>query len=151
NSQGKPTVMANFLRHKSNYNNGGILDGIKNVLGGGFWRKDVAAARAGASHQRGQRDIIIASSTGLIESWDRHWSSGSILKRQFDIKKDLSELLSSGATDGACVQDPVVLDIAVAANEYVYDHNLQSASEESWPLFFVIAPSRSLESNRLYV
>lgn len=151
NSQGKPTVMANFLRHKSNYNNGGILDGIKNVLGGGFWRKDVAAARAGASHQRGQRDIIIATSTGLIEVWDTHWSSGSILKRQFDIKKDLSELLSSGATDGACVQDPVVLDIAVAANEYVYDHNLQSASEESWPLFFVIAPSRSLESNRLYV
>lgn len=150
-SQGKPTVVANFLRNQTNYNSGGLLSGIKNVLGGGFWRKDVAATRTGESHQRGQRDVIIATSAGLIEIWDTHWNNGSILKKQFDIKNELSNILSTGTTDRVGAQDAMVLDFAFVTNESVYSHDLQSTDDESWPLFLVIAPSRSLDSNRLHV
>ncbi|KAL3473734.1 Non-repetitive/WGA-negative nucleoporin C-terminal-domain-containing protein [Aspergillus californicus] len=100
-SQGKPAVTVNFLRNSSNNGPISFFGGIKNALGGGFWRKRVAAVRAGESYQRGQRDIIIATTTGLVEIWDTHWNHGSMLKRQFDIKEDLHRSLAVHNLDGA--------------------------------------------------
>ncbi|RJE22048.1 Nuclear pore complex [Aspergillus sclerotialis] len=150
-SQGKPAVMASFLGNKMNYSSGGLLGGIKNVLGGGFWRKEIAATRAGESHQRGQRDVIIATSTGLIEIWDTHWNSGSILKRQFDVKRHLSNTVNSDSTNGADVQDVVIWDVAFVANEHFHGHDSTSTGRELWPLFVAFSPSRSLNSKRFYV
>lgn len=148
-SQGKPTVMAHFLKSRANQSSGGLLGGIKSVLGGGSWRKDVAATRAGESHQRGQRDIMIATSAGLIEIWDTHWNSGSVMKKQFDVKKDVCSSLGTDGMDGTSEQDVAVLDAAYANSEHAQDS--AASEEESWPLFLVVASSRSLDSKRLYV
>ncbi|KAI9039261.1 putative nuclear pore complex subunit Nup133 [Aspergillus affinis] len=89
--QGRPMVSVNFLRNTSNSRASSFLGGIKNALGSGFWKKDLAAIRASQSHQRGQRDVIIATSSGVIEIWDTHWNNGSILRKQFDIKNHLNQ------------------------------------------------------------
>ncbi|KKK16569.1 hypothetical protein P175DRAFT_0560396 [Aspergillus ochraceoroseus IBT 24754] len=111
-SQGKPAITVNFLKNPSTNGGIGFFGGIKNVLGGGFWRKEVAAVRAGKSHQRGQRDIIIATSNGLVEVWDTHWNNGSMLKKQFDIKEDLHRSLGVQSLDGSGDSDIRVLDFA---------------------------------------
>lgn len=150
-SQGKPAIMASFLGNKMNYSSGGLLGGIKNVLGGGFWRREIAATRAGESHQRGQRDVIIATSAGLIEIWDTHWNSGSILKRQFDLKKSLFNTLNSDSTNRTDVQDVTIWDVAFVTNEHFHDRDSTSTGRELWPLFVAFSPSRSLSSKRFYV
>ncbi|KAL2863026.1 putative nuclear pore complex subunit Nup133 [Aspergillus lucknowensis] len=114
-SQGRPTVAVNFLKNSSNVGGIGFFGGIKNVLGSGFWRKEVAAVRAGESYQRGQRDIIIATSAGLVEIWDTHWNNGSILKRQFDIREDLRKTLAAHSLDQNSGCEVRVWDLAFSA------------------------------------
>ncbi|KAL4984560.1 Non-repetitive/WGA-negative nucleoporin C-terminal-domain-containing protein [Aspergillus falconensis] len=127
-SQGKPAVTANFLKNPSSTGGIGFLGGIKNVLGGGYWRKKVAAVRAGESLQRGQRDIIIATSAGLVEIWDTHWNNGSMLKKQFDIKDDL---LSATEKDGAIDCELRIWDLAIA-------NRSQDHSSNSWEMSVLV-------------
>ena len=150
NFQGKPTVMTNFLRSSTGAGSTGFLGGIKSVLGGGSWRKEVAAARPGESHQRGQRDIIIATTNGLVEVWDTHWNNGSMLKEQFDLKQHLShslgpEIMDSGGDNGLKIHD-----FAFAAG----DHNDTRESQggtELWPLYFVVELPQGSNPKRLCV
>ncbi|KAI9923395.1 hypothetical protein MW887_009365 [Aspergillus wentii] len=150
-SQGKPTVIVNFLRSSAGSSSGGFFDGIRNVLGGGSWRKEVAAARAGGSHQRGQRDIIIATSTGIFEVWDTHWNNGSILKKQFDIKQELSCSLGSSCTDGSGEYELKILDFAFAAGDFGDGRESPTSAEESWPIFLVVAPPRISGARNLFL
>ena len=150
NFQGKPTVMTNFLRSSTGAGSTGFLGGIKSVLGGGSWRKEVAAARPGESHQRGQRDIIIATTNGLVEVWDTHWNNGSMLKEQYDLKQHLShslgqEIMDSGGDNGFKIHD-----FAFAAG----DHNDTRESQggtELWPLYFVVELPQGSNPKRLCV
>ncbi|RAH61786.1 hypothetical protein BO85DRAFT_455907 [Aspergillus piperis CBS 112811] len=91
--QGKPAVTVSFLRSPAGGGRPGLLGSLRNALGGGFYRKDIATVRAGESHQRGQRDVVIATSQGLFEIWDTHWNNGSMLKHQHDVYGLLSEAL----------------------------------------------------------
>ncbi|KAL6236326.1 hypothetical protein BDW75DRAFT_113621 [Aspergillus navahoensis] len=122
--QGKPAVTVNFLKNPSSTGGIGFLGGIKNVLGAGYWRKKIAAVRAGESFQRGQRDIIIATSAGLVEIWDTHWNNGSMLKQQFDIKEDL---LAAAGKNKAIDCEVRIWDLAVA-------NNSQEDSNNSWEI-----------------
>ncbi|KAL2816175.1 Non-repetitive/WGA-negative nucleoporin C-terminal-domain-containing protein [Aspergillus granulosus] len=136
-SQGKPAVTVNFLKNSPNNGGIGFFGGIKNVLGGGFWRKKVAAVRAGESCQRGQRDIIIATSAGLVEIWDTHWNNGSILKRQFDIKDDLRKSLAVHSLDLDDNCEVRVWDLAFATHK----QNLadpQGDNGQSWQVAVLV-------------
>ncbi|KAH1972519.1 hypothetical protein LV164_008735 [Aspergillus fumigatus] len=138
-SQGRPTVLANFLRNSSS--SSGLLNGIKSVFSGGCWRKDVAAVKAARSHQRGQRDIIVGTTTGVFEIWDTHWSNGSIMKKQFDIRQDLCRSLGRKHTEVASDTDLKILDFALlSCGDNAQD--LQHSGAESWRLCLVVAPSR---------
>ncbi|OOF97701.1 hypothetical protein ASPCADRAFT_204979 [Aspergillus carbonarius ITEM 5010] len=115
--QGKPAVTASFLRNSPSGGKAGLLGSLRNALGGGFYRKDIAAVRAGESHQRGQRDVIIATSMGLFEVWDTHWNNGSMLKQQFDVGDLLRETLGSQCEDQPDDDNLRVLDFALSEVE----------------------------------
>ncbi|KAL4813023.1 Non-repetitive/WGA-negative nucleoporin C-terminal-domain-containing protein [Aspergillus spinulosporus] len=119
-SQGKPAVTVNFLKNPHSTGGIGFLDGIKNVLGAGYWRKKVAAVRAGESFQRGQRDIIIATSAGLVEIWDTHWNNGSILKKKYEIKEDL---LAAARKDEDFDYEVKIWDLAVVSDSHEDNSN----------------------------
>lgn len=93
-AQGKPTVSCEFLRGSMRGSGGGLFGGLKSVLGGGSWRKEVAAVKAGASVQRGQREVVIATCSGVFELWDTHWNNGNTLKTQIDLKSQIFGALS---------------------------------------------------------
>ncbi|KAB8228530.1 putative nuclear pore complex subunit Nup133 [Aspergillus alliaceus] len=138
--QGKPAVTVNFLRNTSGLGRMGFFGGIRNVLGGGFSRKDLAAVRAGDSHQRGQRDIIIATSGGLFEIWDTHWNNGSILKKQYDITNDLCDFFGTEYSNGSDNSAIKILDFSLLPVES-NDRDLRAnGPEPSWHISLLVAP-----------
>ena len=150
-SQGKPGVTVNFLQNRHNTGGRGFFGGIKNALGGGFWRREVTAARAGQSHQRGQRDIIVATSAGLIEVWDTRWNSGSHLKEEYDIKQEICNAVNSDIAKGATREAIIILDIALSTDGHIQERDSCVSVEEPWSLFVVIAQPHHQGSENLYV
>lgn len=148
-AQGRPTVLVNFLRTTVGAA-GGLLGGIKNVLGVSSWRKEVTAVRTGVSRQRGQRDVIIATSTGLVEVWDTHWNHGNALKKKYDVKHDIAVAISHDSLKFAGEADLKVMDVAVCAAKPL-DEPLSRDSEESWRLFLVVSSAQLMESKTSFV
>ncbi|KAJ5081413.1 hypothetical protein NUU61_009677 [Penicillium alfredii] len=147
-SQGRPSVLVNFFKSTAGASVGGIFGGIKNALGGGYWRKEVAAVRAGGSHQRGQRDVIIATSTGLVEIWDAHWNHGNALKKRYDARDDIAAAIPRDDEKTTTESDLKVMDFAYPTQHGSVE---SSASEDSWRLFMVVGSSQWLEYKKLFV
>lgn len=138
--QGKPTVTVNFLRGMTRITSGGFFGGIKSVLGGSSWKKEVAAARPGESLQRGQRDIIIATSTGLLEMWDTHWNSGNTLKIQMDVRHDLHKALGLDHVESGSEQNLRILDFVCVPRQD--SDACGPATDHETSLFFLVALNR---------
>ena len=138
-SQGKPSLVANFLRDTSSHRGDGLLAGLKSVLGGGYWRKDVAAARTGLCHQRGQRDVVVATPSGLFEAWDTHWYNGSVLKKQFDIGPAVFRSLN--ADHEADPEGLRILDFAFALDPHINTQSGETSADETWALLLLVALS----------
>ncbi|KLJ11057.1 hypothetical protein EMPG_13664 [Blastomyces silverae] len=96
-SQGKPGISVQVLRGTSRGGGGGFFGGLRSVLSGSSWKRKIAAVKAGMSSQRGQRDIIIATSAGEFELWDIHWNNGNSLKTQVDAKQCILQALGRTA------------------------------------------------------
>ncbi|KAM5455559.1 hypothetical protein MaudCBS49596_001460 [Microsporum audouinii] len=92
-AHGKASLNIRFLDLANRAVGGGIFGGLRSVLSGASWRRNIAAAKAGRSTQRGQREVIIATSSGLIEIWDIHWNNGSSLKIRMDTMQAISRAL----------------------------------------------------------
>ncbi|KAJ5501683.1 Nucleoporin [Penicillium expansum] len=147
--QGKPSVLVNFLRSTAGTGGGGIFGGIKSVFAGGSWRKEVTAVRAGGSHQRGQRDVIIATSTGLVEIWDTHWNHGNTLKKRYDLKDEILAALPEYHAQPTHDTELKVVDFAFSALQSS-DDAVQLA-DGSWRLFIVVRSPQWLETRALFV
>lgn len=148
--QGKPSVLVNFLSTSISGGAGGFLGGIKNVLGGGSWRKEVTAVRAGISRQRGQRDVIVATSSGQVEIWDTHWNHGNALKKKFDVRGDIAASIPQESVKSSGEADLKVLDFAFSEQQSP-DEDDSEATEESWRLFMVVSTPQLLESKTLFI
>ncbi|KAL5332250.1 Non-repetitive/WGA-negative nucleoporin C-terminal-domain-containing protein [Aspergillus crustosus] len=136
-SQGKPAVTVSFLRNPSSYPTSGFLGGLKNALGSGFWRKNIAAVRAGISCQRGQRDVVIVTSAGLFEIWDTHWNNGTLLKRQFDTEELLRRALAVHIPNGIADCEVRVWDLAYLASK-LETVDSQDTAGQSWQVSVLV-------------
>ncbi|QQK44980.1 Nuclear pore complex subunit Nup133, putative [Penicillium digitatum] len=147
--QGKPSVVVNFLRSTVGTGGGGIFGGIKSVFAGGSWRKEVTAVRAGGSHQRGQRDVIIATSAGLVEIWDTHWNHGNTLRKRYDLKDEILAALPEYHAQPTNDTELKVVDLAFSALQSSDD--AVQLSDGSWRLFLVIRSPQWSETRALFV
>ncbi|KAI9835558.1 MAG: hypothetical protein M1819_002009 [Sarea resinae] len=110
--QGRPAVLVQVLRsYGASSGGGGLFSGLKYVLGGGGWRRDVVATRAGKSHVRGQRDVVIASAKGIFQCWDINWSGHVTLRGEFDAGQEIKASVGLDAQDEHSYE---VLDFAFA-------------------------------------
>ncbi|EEH35973.2 hypothetical protein PAAG_00296 [Paracoccidioides lutzii Pb01] len=146
-SQGKPGISVQLLRGTSRGGGIGFLSGIRSVLSGSSWKRRVAATKAGMSSQRGQRDIIIATSAGEFELWDIHWNNGSTLKSQVDAKQSIINAL--GSTSNIAEEEAQntfeVLDF-VFASRHPIDYgpgNLDDAATGAILLWILVAVSQN--------
>jgi len=115
--QGKPAINVRFLRGSGNNQTGTLLGGLKNVFGGGAWKRDIVAVSTGTSRSRGQRDVIVATSRAVLQIWDLNWSGNDSLQREVDVEEDLIAALKEGGATGAGQKEQtfMVLDVTVVA------------------------------------
>lgn len=93
---GKSPINIQFMRDNGTQS-GGVFGSLRSVFGSAGWRKDVAAVRAGASWQRGQRYIIVATTKGAFQTWDLNWNGTHTLVNDIDAKNDILKALLEGA------------------------------------------------------
>lgn len=136
--QGKAAVTVNFLRSSAKLSSTGFLGGIKSVLTGGLWKKDIAAARPGKSSQRGQRDVIIATSTGLLEIWDTHWNNGSTMKAEIDLRRAIYEAVTNISWDGGYDNSLKILDFVCTPRHDSFDQASNPDMDHSISIFALV-------------
>lgn len=149
-SQGKPAVLVNFFRGTEGASGSGFFGGIKSVLGGSSCKKEATAVRVGTSRQRGQRDVIVATSAGVVEIWDTHWSHGNTLKKKYDVKPDIAEAISHDPVKPAGELEIQVTDVAFCEEQASGEAGPRD-SGNSWRLFLVVSSARLVESKTSFV
>ncbi|GAM38813.1 hypothetical protein TCE0_034r09857 [Talaromyces pinophilus] len=147
--QGKPALSVNFLQSTAKLGTGGLFFGIRSVLGSSAWRKDTAAVRAGNSLFRGQRDIIVLSTSGLLEIWDSHWNGVNKIRAEVDLQKEICSYLgfeSHGKPEN-CLK---VHDFVATYREAKPSSHSEGQHNET-TLFILIDISRSTHTKSLAV
>lgn len=134
--QGKPGLTVNFLLR--GYTSGGFFGGLRNVLGSHSWRKEIAGVRTGASLVRGQRDIFVLSSAGLLEIWDSHWNNVNTLRAEIDIQEDIYHSL--GLSTDTKPNSLKILDFIASHDESKTPQS--GETQQSTTLFFLVLISQ---------
>lgn len=70
--QGRPAISVQFLRGSNGPASSGIFGSIRNVLSTSALRGDIAAVRAGRSYKVGERNVVVVSAKGKLQSWNLH-------------------------------------------------------------------------------
>lgn len=70
--QGRPAITVQFLRSGNSTANTGIFGSLRNVLSSSSWHGDIAAIRAGRQQKIGERNILVATKKGKLQSWNIH-------------------------------------------------------------------------------
>jgi nuclear pore complex protein Nup133 len=70
--QGRPAIAVQFLRSGNSTANTGLFGSLRNVLSTSSWHGDIAAIRAGRQEKIGERNVLVATKKGKIQSWNMH-------------------------------------------------------------------------------
>ena len=115
--QGKPSLNIQFLRGNES-SNGGLFGGLRNVFSSTGWRRDIAAVRAGNSAQRGQRNVLVATTKGTFQLWDLNWNGTHSLVYEAHAQEDLLKSLAENGQVQLGQQEHLfeVLDFTIIAH-----------------------------------
>lgn len=111
-AQGKPKISSQFLRSNDAAQSGGLLGGLKSVLGVGAWKRDIAAVRTRPLGSRGQMQVIAATENAQVQVWDLAWSGQSSFNCSIDFRPLLQKELVDVDREGHATEVKV-LDMAV--------------------------------------
>ena len=103
-AQGKPRVSIQFLR-ATEQSSGGLFGSIKGILGGGAFKRDVAAVHTRPLGTKGQMQVLSLTERAELQIWDLDWSGqyryrGTVDFREVvtrELKKDESPELQGRA------------------------------------------------------
>jgi nuclear pore complex protein Nup133 len=70
--QGRPAITIQFLRGGTGSVSGGIFGSLRNALSSSAGRGEIAAVRAGPQQKVGERNVVVATTKGRIQSWNMH-------------------------------------------------------------------------------
>lgn len=116
--QGKPSVIVQFMRNDV-VQSGSLFGSLRSVFSSAGWKRDIAAVRPGVSLYRGQRQMVVATTTGAFQIWDLNWNGTQSLIAEIDGKEHFLKMLAEG---GDIFHDHYdhhfeVLDFAFKPNE----------------------------------
>jgi nuclear pore complex protein Nup133 len=81
--QGRPGISVQFLRGNGPVS-GGLFGGLRNALSSTSSRGDIAAVRAGLAERPGERNIVVATAKGKLQSWTIHRGGHSSLQAEVE-------------------------------------------------------------------
>jgi nuclear pore complex protein Nup133 len=85
--QGRPAISVQFLRGGSGVAITGLFGSIRNVLSTSALRGDIAAVRAGRPDKVGERNVVVASAKGKLQSWNLHRGGHNSLQAEADTRE----------------------------------------------------------------
>ena len=85
--QGRPAISVQFLRGGSGPASSGIFGSIRNVLSTSALRGDIAAVRAGRPDKVGERNMVVASAKGKLQSWNLHRGGHNTLQAEAEARE----------------------------------------------------------------
>ncbi|TVY40604.1 Nucleoporin [Lachnellula occidentalis] len=91
--QGRPTISVQFLRGSSGSTGGGIFGSLRNVLSTSAYRGDIAAVRADLPRKVGERQVVVATAKGKIQSWDIQRGGHSSLNAEADGRETIVQTI----------------------------------------------------------
>ncbi|TVY91891.1 Nucleoporin [Lachnellula willkommii] len=91
--QGRPTISVQFLRGSSASTGGGIFGSLRNVLSASAYRGDIAAVRADLPRKVGERQVVVATAKGKIQSWDIQRGGHSSLNAEADGRETIVQAI----------------------------------------------------------
>jgi nuclear pore complex protein Nup133 len=91
--QGRPTISVQFLRGSSASTGGGIFGSLRNVLSTSALRGDIAAVRADQPRKVGERQVVVATAKGKIQSWDMQRGGHSSLNAEADGRETIVQTI----------------------------------------------------------
>ena len=87
--QGRPGISVQFLRGSNGPVSGGIFGGLRNALSSTSWRGDIAAVRTGRAERPGERNIVVATAKGKLQSWTIHRGGHSSLQAEAEQRESI--------------------------------------------------------------
>jgi nuclear pore complex protein Nup133 len=87
--QGRPAISVQFLRGGNGPSSGGIFGSIRNALVSHSLRGDIAAVRAERPDKVGERNIVVATAKGKIQSWNIHRGGHTALLAETDARETI--------------------------------------------------------------
>lgn len=110
-------ITVNFLRNQTATSSGGLFGGLKSVFSGANWLKDVVAARAHRSQNRGNMEVIIANENALLQIWQLTYSGQNKIRAEIDAKAAVATAATSAIPEiGSESRLVHVLDFAIASD-----------------------------------
>lgn len=88
-AQGRPGISVQFIRGSNGPASGGIFGGIRNALSSTAWRADIAAVRAGRAERPGERNIVVATTKGKLQSWTVHRGGHTTLETEAEERESI--------------------------------------------------------------
>jgi nuclear pore complex protein Nup133 len=85
-TQGRARVSGQFLK-ATELVSGGFFGGLKGLLGGSGWTKEVAAVRTRPLGTRGQMQVISLTVRGEVQLWDLDWSGQYAFRGTIDCRE----------------------------------------------------------------
>ena len=126
-SQGKPLIDTQYLR-SHNASSEGILGGLKSVLSGVGWKRNIAGVKAGSSHGKNHRTCVVATTKGLFQVWDAVRNSPCSLTFEVDAKDEICRSVEKIHPEVANLDDNAfsVLDFAIFPSKNSRNRELSS-------------------------
>ena len=126
-SQGKPLVDTQYLRGNSTSSTG-ILGGLKSVLSGGGWKRNIAAVKSGQFYGRTHRACVVATTKGLFQVWDTIRNSPCSLTFEVDVKDEICRAVGKIHPEVATLDENSfsVLDFAIFPSKHPRTRELSS-------------------------
>ncbi|RFU29686.1 hypothetical protein B7463_g6664, partial [Scytalidium lignicola] len=91
--QGRPAILVQFLKGSTSSVTGGIFGSIRNALSYSGLRGDITAIKAGRTEKIGERNVVITTSKGKIQSWNIHRGGHSSLRAEIDGREAIVEAI----------------------------------------------------------
>ena len=97
-SQGRPQIRVRTMRNQG-YSTGSLFGGLKNVLVGGGWSKDVVVVHAAARRKREERDVVVVTARGLIQTWTVRRGGHYALRHEFRAGPEMIAAIKQAVPD----------------------------------------------------
>ncbi|KAI9885276.1 MAG: electron carrier [Watsoniomyces obsoletus] len=97
-TQGRPAVRVQIMRSQV-AGGGGLFGGLKQVLVGGSWPKDVVAVRAASRRKREERDVAVITAKGVVQIWTVHRGGHHHLRQESRAGADMVAAIKQAVPD----------------------------------------------------